>query len=159
MRRMARRPPRRRARMAPGVIDLEALAAFSEVIEIAREMDNLDLVAYGLEGAAPIFASAGDPAHAATLLGAASCIRTRIGDARTPPDKTYADDAEARCREALTPEAFTAAWEQGAALDTDAAAEWALQTWERTGQDLREASAASPASPHSEAGSRASAKL
>ena len=54
------------------------------------------------------------------------------GDPRTAADKTEFDKIESQCREALTPEAFAAAWEQGAALDADAASDWALPAWEQS---------------------------
>jgi hypothetical protein len=43
--------------------------------------------------------------------------------------------ASVQCRQALTPDAFTSALEQGAAFDGNAAADWALQIREhaRTG--------------------------
>jgi tetratricopeptide (TPR) repeat protein len=107
----------------------DALAAFSEGIQLAREMDAPDLVAYSLEGAAAIFAGWGDPAHAASLLGAVASIRAGIGDTRNSFEKAEADATEGQCREALTPDEFTAAWNHGAALDANAAADWALQIW------------------------------
>jgi hypothetical protein len=43
-----------------------------------------------------------------------------------------ADTVVAQCREALSDEAFARAWEEGVALDANAAADWALQLWEKT---------------------------
>ena len=36
-----------------------------------------------------------------------------------------------QCRDALSPEEFAQAWNDGAALDADAAADLALRIWER----------------------------
>ena len=117
----------------------DALAAFSESLQLAREVDDPNSsVAYCLEDAAPIFAGQGDLPHAASLLGAASTIRALTGDTRTPAERAEADAAESQCRGALAPEAFTAAWEQGAVLDADAAAAWALESWERATQRFPE---------------------
>jgi hypothetical protein len=52
-------------------------------------------------------------------------------DPRRPDERADADAAAGGCREALTAAEFSRAWEQGAALDADAAAEWALAVWER----------------------------
>ena len=109
----------------------EALAAFSEALQLARSMDDPNLVAWCLEGAAAIFVVRFDTTHAASLLGAASTIRARIGDDRNPTEKAEADTAELRCRHALTAQAFQSAWDQGASLDTNAAADWALHVWEQ----------------------------
>ena len=100
--------------------------------------DPSSSVAYCLEDAAPIFAGQGDLPHAASLLGAASTIRALTGDTRTPAERAEADAAESQCRGALAPEAFTAAWEQGAVRDADAAAAWALESWERATQRFPE---------------------
>ena len=105
----------------------DALAAFSEALGLARDLDTPDLAAACFEGAASMFAAGRDPEHAASLLGAAATIRRRVR--ADPHEQADADAAEARCREALTAEAFISAWEQGAALEPDAAAEWALAVW------------------------------
>ena len=41
-----------------------------------------------------------------------------------------ADTVEAQCREALSDEAFARAWDEGGALDANAAADWALRLFE-----------------------------
>jgi predicted ATPase/class 3 adenylate cyclase len=114
----------------------DALAAFSESLQLCLEMDNSDGIGYCLEGAAPIF-TADNPAHATSLLATAAAIRTQIGDVRSPHEKAEADAAESQCRQALTPESFAEAWERGASLDAHAAATFALQVWEQTTQGER----------------------
>lgn len=107
----------------------DALAAFSESLELAREIDSPAQIASCLEGAAAIFAHCGDPAHAASLLGAASIVHTRTGDARSAAEKAEGVATMSRCRQALSVEAFANAWEKGAAFDADDAAGWALEVW------------------------------
>jgi hypothetical protein len=103
---------------APG----DALAAFSEGLEIGRELDAHDLIAACMEGAADGVATGGDPEHAATMLGAAARIRARVG--ADPHEQADADAAKAACTDAMTADAFARAWGRGAALQTDEAAEW-----------------------------------
>jgi predicted ATPase len=107
----------------------DALAAFSESLELAREIDSPAQVASCLEGAATIFVHCGDPAHAASLLGAASMVHTRTGDARSAAEKAEGVATLSLCREALSVEAFANAWEKGTALDANDAAGWALEIW------------------------------
>ena len=108
----------------------EAMPYFHESLALAREIEEPRTIAYCLEGGAGVFATRGDYAHTATLLGAASAIRTQTGGVSSPVRRARRDTFEAQCREALSHEEFTRAWEEGASLDAIAAAEWALQLWE-----------------------------
>jgi hypothetical protein len=63
------------------------------------------------------------------MLAAAAATRTRSDVALTPDEQAAFDTVEKQCRDALTPEAFTRAWNVGAARDANAAADWALQLW------------------------------
>jgi len=110
----------------------DALAHYSESLRLFREMERPGHIAYCLQGGAAIFTARGNPAHATTLLGAASAIRTQTGIALEADEQAEVDTIEAQCRQALSADAFTRAWEDGAALDAAAAAEWALQFWEET---------------------------
>jgi len=110
----------------------DALAHYRESLLLFRDMEDPRCISYCLEGGSAIFAARGDHAHAATMLGAASGIRTLTGAALTPDEQAEVDAIEATCREELTAEAFTRAWEHGAALDANAAADWALPLWEQT---------------------------
>jgi predicted ATPase/class 3 adenylate cyclase len=105
----------------------EALTAFSEALEIARETDYPTLAAACFEGAASVFAEGVDPEHAASLLGAAATIRARVP--ADPQEQADAEAAEALCRKALPPDEFARAWEYGAALDADTAIDSALRAW------------------------------
>ena len=52
--------------------------------------------------------------------------------ALTAKDQADLDTVEAQCRAALAPDAFTRAWGEGAALDANVVADWALRPWEET---------------------------
>jgi predicted ATPase/class 3 adenylate cyclase len=108
----------------------EALAHYSESLRLCLEIDDPETTVYCLQGGAAIFAARGDHTHAATLLGAASRIHSQTGLILFPTRQAEADTLKAECRQALTTEAFTRAWDDGAALDAAAAVEWALHYWE-----------------------------
>jgi tetratricopeptide (TPR) repeat protein len=110
----------------------DALAHFRESLELAREIEDPRTVAYCLEGAARISLERGNATHAAGLLGAASEIRRRTGAASSPGRGATTAAFEARCRALLSTDAFARAWDEGAALDTTSAADWALGLWEDT---------------------------
>jgi tetratricopeptide (TPR) repeat protein len=107
----------------------DALAHFRESLELSREIEDPRVIAYCLEGAARIFLERGNAAHAAGLLGAASEIRRRTGGASSPGRGATTAAFEARCRAALSTDAFARAWDEGAALDATSAADWALHFW------------------------------
>jgi predicted ATPase/class 3 adenylate cyclase len=111
---------------------VDALAHFSESLTLSREIEEPRTIAYCLEGGAGIIAARGNPTDATTLLAAASTIRALTGAVASPVRRAKADTLEAQCREALSPEVFARAWEEGASLDAMAAADWALRFWEET---------------------------
>jgi len=115
--------------LRPGAPD-EALAHFSESLTLARDIEEPRTISYCLEGGAGILAGRGNPTNATTLLAAASAIRALTGAVSSPGRRAAADTLMAQCREALSDEAFARAWEEGAALDADAAADWALRLFE-----------------------------
>jgi non-specific serine/threonine protein kinase len=110
----------------------EALAHFSESLTLSREMEEPRTIAYCLVGGAGILAARGNFTQATTLLGAASSIRAPTGMGVAPSRKRMADTVEAQCREALSADAFARAWDEGGALDANAAADWALHLWGET---------------------------
>ena len=59
-------------------------------------------------------------------------LHALTGAVSSPVRRAKANTLEAQCREALSAEAFARAWEEGVALDADAAADWALRLWEET---------------------------
>jgi predicted ATPase len=105
----------------------DALAHFRESLELSREVEDQRTIAYCLEGAARIFLERGDETHVAGLLAAASEIRRRTGAASSPGRQARTAAVEARCRAALSTDAFARAWDEGAALDARSAADWALR--------------------------------
>jgi predicted ATPase len=114
------------------IAPVDALAHYSESLRLAREIQQPDTIALCLEGGAAIFAARGDSVHATSLLGAASTIRTQTGAALPPHEQAEVATVEAQCRDALSAEAFARAWDDGSALDSTVAADWALQIWEGT---------------------------
>lgn len=78
---------------------------------ISRSLDTLAKIAVG-SGAVREHA-----ADVARLLGAAEGLRRRCGAEVLGHDRGSRDAAEAAARGALSPSAFTDAWQQGAALD------------------------------------------
>jgi predicted ATPase len=108
----------------------DALAHYTESLRLCLEIEEPLTTVYCLQGGAAIFAARGDHTHAATLLGAASRVHTETDAVLFPTRQAEADTLEAGCRQALRAEAFIRAWDDGAALDAPAAAEWALQCWE-----------------------------
>jgi predicted ATPase/class 3 adenylate cyclase len=110
----------------------EALAHFSESLTLSREMEEPRTIAYCLVGGAGILAAQGNFTQATTLLGAAWSIRAPTGMGVAPSRKRMADTVEAQCREALSAEAFARAWDEGGALEANAAADWALHLWGET---------------------------
>jgi predicted ATPase/class 3 adenylate cyclase/tetratricopeptide (TPR) repeat protein len=111
---------------------VDALAHFSESLTLAREIEEPRTIAYCLEGGAGILAAHGYPTEATTLLAAASAIRALTGAVSSPQRRANADTLKAQCRGALSAKAFAQAWEEGVALDANAAADWALHFWEET---------------------------
>lgn len=69
-----------------------------------------------LEGLGQIACAQGEMARAARFLGATAQFRTAHGITITPADRSDHDHAVATAHTALGAEAFTAAWEEGAAL-------------------------------------------
>ncbi|MBA8793451.1 putative ATPase/putative negative regulator of RcsB-dependent stress response [Friedmanniella endophytica] len=93
----------------------------------ARELGDLDSVAYALEGFASLAVGEGDDARAARLWAAADRLRESSGNPRPPSSGVLSyDDDQARARERLGPEAFRAAWAEGTTLDAEQAADLAL---------------------------------
>ncbi len=110
----------------------EALAHFGESLRLSRKLEEPRTIASCLQGSATILAARSNLADAASLLGAADAIRTRVGMPNTAADQAKLDTVEVQCRAALSAEAFARAWDEGAALDANAAADWALRLFEET---------------------------
>ncbi len=109
-----------------------ALDRYEESLRLSREIEDPRLIAYCLEGAAAILAQREDHTRAVTLLAAAAVIRAQTGAVLTPDEQDEVNAVEQTCRDALEPADFARAWDEGAALDANAAADWALRNWTRT---------------------------
>lgn len=108
----------------------EALTHYCESLRLALEIGNPHTTAYCLQGGAAVHAARGDHTTAATLLGAAARAAALAGGRLDRSRQAEADALEEECRGALEPDAFTRAWDEGAALDVDAATAFALARWE-----------------------------
>jgi DNA-binding CsgD family transcriptional regulator len=110
--------------------------AFVEALRLARFIDDRPGLVLSLQGMA--LCSAEQDAHtAARLLGAADSARHEVGAQMNPFLAAPLQLAEQRMRETLGDERFSAAFEDGAALDRGAAVRLALGEREgrRTIQD------------------------
>jgi non-specific serine/threonine protein kinase len=108
----------------------DALSSFRESLELSREVEDPRTIAYCLEGASRILLQRGNATRVAGLLGAASEIRRRGEFSSSPGRKKTTAALEATCRAALSTDAFTRAWDEGAALDATSAADWVLRSWD-----------------------------
>ena len=84
-------------------------------------------------GGAAILSARGDVSAATKLLGAASAAQTLSVIAVRPGELPDVEALEEHCRQALGPEAFAKAWDEGAALSAREAADWALGLWRPEG--------------------------
>jgi hypothetical protein len=77
-----------------------------------------------------VAAAAANPAAVARLLGASAAMRAQAGSPPVPfLARLRADQAE-RAREALGAAAYQGAFDDGAAMPTDAAVRWTLELLE-----------------------------
>ena len=109
---------------------VDALAHFSESLTLSREIEEPPR-SRTASGEAP-----GSSPRVATPLTPRPCslrLRHPRGTGLFPPKQaSQRRHPQGACREALSPEAFARAWEEGASLDAIAAADWALHFWEET---------------------------
>jgi predicted ATPase/DNA-binding CsgD family transcriptional regulator len=98
----------------------EALVHYRTCLEAAREGGDQIFVADALDGVAGIAAARGKPEQAARLAGAAATLRERLDAAVAPWERSAHERQLAAVRIALSPEAFAAAWAEGAALPFEA---------------------------------------
>jgi hypothetical protein len=106
-----------------------AVAYLRESLELFREIEDRRGFGYCLLAGSSASMNGGDATGAATLLGASVAIHHQIGLTIAPDEQVERDELEARCRAALSPEAFMQAWDRGAAMDANGAADWALSIW------------------------------
>src|SRR5215212_9081921 len=106
-----------------------AAQLFEEGLTLSAEVGEANNVAYCLEGLATIAASEGRLERAARLWGSAQAILEPIEVIAYPyaTDRTLHDQQVAAARERLKEETWTRAWEEGRAMTTEQAIEYALE--------------------------------
>jgi tetratricopeptide (TPR) repeat protein len=104
-----------------------ARARLSECAMIAEELGNEWSIPYLLEGFGDIALAEADARRAAQLYGAASVLRDRLGLTVTPAERPAYEGAMAKMHSALSPAAFTQAWEGGCDLSIEDALHLARQ--------------------------------
>ena len=110
-----------------------ALSYYHESLQLFREMEQPTRIATCLRGGAAILSARGEVSAATKLLGAASAAQTLSVIAVRPGELPDVEALEEHCRQALGPEAFAKAWDEGAALSARDAADWALGLWRPEG--------------------------
>ena len=106
-----------------------ALAHYHESLQLYREMEQPSRIANCLRGGAAILSARGDVGAATKLLGAASAAQALSVIAVRPGELSDVEALQEHCRVTLGPEGFAKAWDEGAALSADDAADWALGLW------------------------------
>ena len=109
-----------------------AAAGLREAVVLHRELGNSWGLAYDLIGLGGVAAHQQDGAGAATILGAADAWFRRTGITVQYADRADRDRYVAGARTLTSPEAFTAAWEQGAAMELEDAIGYATERVGRT---------------------------
>ena len=99
-----------------------------------------------LDGLAFVAIALDRPVEGVRLLAAAEATRSRMGVAVPPEWRSTYDRLMKRCRELLTPEAITAATEEGRVMPLDRVAEGALSAPAPAAAPARRASGATPSS-------------
>ena len=96
---------------------LAALGFYRRALEIGKL--RLPDVLQPLEGVATVAAMQGQVERAARLFGAAHGLRRRFSSPRPPVERACFEEGLSATREALSKEAFTAAWETGAQMTVE----------------------------------------
>ena len=106
-----------------------AAQLFEEGLTLSAEVGEANNVAYCLEGLATIATSEGRLERAARLWGAAEAILEPIEVIAYPyaTDRSLHDKQVAAARKRLNEETWTRAWEEGRAMTTEQAIEYALE--------------------------------
>jgi non-specific serine/threonine protein kinase len=107
--------------------DLDAaLGRYWESLVQAGDSGHFLFVADAFDGVAAVSAIRGQPERAVRLHGAAAALRERMNLAAAPWERPARERDLAAVRAGLSPAAFVAAWEAGAALPMEAAIAEAL---------------------------------
>lgn len=105
----------------------QSLAAFRESLRLRRELKSRRGIAYAIDGIAWVAAVTGQAEVAAQLFGAADMHFNAMNTHFHPVEQPTHDAAVSATRMALGEAHFTAAWQAGARLSLEAAADLALQ--------------------------------
>jgi tetratricopeptide (TPR) repeat protein len=97
-----------------------------EVLLLRKVVTNRSHVAASLDKCAVIAAARQEAERAAQLFGAAAGLRAELGATQQSNDREYNERYIGIAREQLGDEAFTSAWEQGAAMSVEEAVAYAL---------------------------------
>jgi hypothetical protein len=100
----------------------------AEALRIRQSLGSVIGMVTELENFARIAAASNQSERAAVLLGAAAQLRIEHDIAQSDHDRSRSQSIIVELRESMGSTAFSAAWEQGVALTTEAAAELALST-------------------------------
>lgn len=104
-----------------------ALRQNQESLRLAHEIGARRSVAYVLESLLAVAVAQGNVTYAARLGGAAEALRERIGAPLPPSEQELYATRLLPVRNALTPEAFVAAWESGRTLPYEDAVRLGLE--------------------------------
>jgi class 3 adenylate cyclase len=118
-----------------GLLDELGAAAYADTLATHRREDA-SAIATCLSAASGVLASWGDAGPATGMLGAALATFRRLRISATSEEQAESDETEACCRALLSDEEFSRAWAESEALETIAAADWALTSPGRTWPDL-----------------------
>ena len=101
---------------------------FKQGLRLAQHLDDRRTAATYLEALAWIAAEDGKPARAVALMGAAETVGRAVGNYvfLFPNLPVFHDECDRRARDALDPEAYAAAREEGRSLGFDDAVAYAL---------------------------------
>jgi DNA-binding NarL/FixJ family response regulator len=110
----------------------EALAAYREALEIARDRGERRFVSEPMTGIAGILVARGQPERAVRLLAAAAVLREELGAPQGWGRRVH-EHSEAAARAALTGEAFATSWAAGATLSLEEAITDALDAADPAG--------------------------
>jgi hypothetical protein len=90
-----------------------AAALFGESLKLSWEPGNEIDITFSLVGLAGVAGELGQPARAASLLGAAEAIRESIGRSLTPVERSIFERYTAAIRAQLDGATFAAIWAEG----------------------------------------------
>jgi hypothetical protein len=103
---------------------------FRESMALQQEMWNMQGISECLAGFAALAGSRGDSMRAAHLFGASEALRRAAGVYMWPAERIEWERHTESARAQLQPDQWEAAWQEGFAMTTEQAVEYALQTSE-----------------------------